>query len=339
MRRVQNLRGKVVVITGASAGVGRAAALAFARAGACLALMAREARALEETRQEIADAGGCAHAFPVDVSNARALRRAAEKAEATLGPPDIWINNAMATVFSKVEDLTAEEVEAVTATTYLGYVYGTMEALRSMRRRGRGQIIQVGSALAYRGIPLQAAYCGAKHAIRGFTDALRSELMADNCKVRLTAVHLPAINTPQFDWARSHRRRLPRPVAPVYDPEVAASAILMAAMRPVREYWLGSRTPLLILANAVFPGLVDRQLAASAVTGQDRPRRRAPGRQDNLRTPVQGGHGVTGSLGEEARPRALILSETLVRAGGALGGGLVLMAAGMVIARRRTPRS
>lgn len=332
-RRQENFTGKVVVITGASAGVGRATAIAFARAGAHLALMARDARALDKTRQEVEAAGGSAQVFPLDVSDAHAVSVAAAKCEAALGPIDIWVNNAMATVFSKVEDLTAEEVEAVTATTYLGYVHGTMAALNSMRPRGRGLIIQVGSALAYRGIPLQAAYCGAKHAIRGFTDSLRAELIADDCGVQITALHLPAVNTPQFDWARSHRKRLPRPVAPVYEPEVAAEAILHAARRPAREYWLGSKTPLLIMANTLFPALIDRQLAAEAVTGQDRPRSRLPGRKDNLESPVPGGHGVRGAFGREAKPRAMIVSETRIRAGCAIGGGLLLLAAGIGLGR------
>lgn len=332
-KRQESFTGKVVVITGASAGVGRATAIAFGRAGARLALMARDARALEETKREVETAGGCVKIFPLDVRDAQAVKTAAAECEAELGPVDIWVNNAMVTVFSKVEDLTAEEVEAVTATTYLGYVHGTMAALKSMRPRGRGLIIQVGSALAYRGIPLQAAYCGAKHAIRGFTDALRAELIADGSGVQITALHLPAINTPQFDWARSHRKQLPRPVAPVYEPEVAAEAILRAARRPAREYWLGTRTPLLIMANALFPALIDRQLAAEAVTGQDRPRSRLPGRRDNLQSPVPGGHGVEGAFGREAKPRALLVSETRVRAGCAIGGGILLLTAGIGIGR------
>lgn len=331
--RYKDLKGKVVVITGASAGVGRATAMAFARAGAQLALLARDPAALEVTKDDIEAAGGVALIFPLDVRNASAVREAAAQCEAVLGPIDVWVNNAMTTVFSKVQDLTEEEVEAVTATTYLGYAYGTMAALSSMRRRDRGVIVQVGSALAYRGIPLQAAYCGAKHAIRGFTDALRTELIAEGSHVRITAVHLPAINTPQFDWARSHRDRLPRPVPPVYRPEVAANAIVKAAQRPEREYWLGISTPFLIIGNALFPGLIDRHLAGEAVSGQDRPRRRPARRRDNLLTPVTGLHGVDGAFGGEAKSGALRVSELPLRSGVAIGSGLVLLAAGTAIGR------
>src|SRR5690606_8404563 len=208
--------------------------------------------------------------FPLDVADAEAVFRAAEECEAQLGPIDVWVNNAMATVFSRVEDLTPEEVRRVTEVTYLGYVHGTMAALRHMRGRDRGVIVQVGSALAYRGIPLQAAYCGAKHAIRGFTDSLRTELHHNGSNIKLTAVHLPAVNTPQFDWARTHEPEAPRPVAPVFKAEAAARAIVHAARYPRREYWLGGSTSLVILANTLLPGFLDRYLAANALEGQHR---------------------------------------------------------------------
>ncbi len=329
--RVSGLGGSVVVVTGASAGVGRATAQAFAKAGAKVALIARETTGLERTKAEVEAFGGQAATFPLDVADAEAVFEAARACEAQLGPIDVWVNNAMATVFSPVEDLTPEEVRRVTEVTYLGYVHGTMAALRMMRRRDRGVIVQVGSALAYRGIPLQAAYCGAKHAIRGFTDSLRTELEHSGSGIRITAVHLPAVNTPQFDWARTHRQKLPRPVAPVYAPETAARAILRAARRPEREYWLGGTTQLTILANMIFPGLMDRYLARGAVEGQDRPEDAPSDRPDNLFEPVGGAHRTEGSFGGEARGQALWLAAPRTRVGAAFGLCLVAGVAGAVL--------
>src|SRR5690625_5116937 len=213
---LSDLYNSVIVITGASAGIGRAAAHRFARAGAKIALIAREPQALESTRRELESAGARAMVIALDVADADAVFAAAGAIEEELGPIDIWVNNAMVTVFSKAENLCPEEVRRVSEVTYLGAVYGTLAGLREMRRPDQGVIVQVGSSLAYRGIPLQAAYCGAKHALRGFTDSVRTELHHDGSRIQVTMVHLPAINTPQFDWARSKRTRLPRPVAPVY---------------------------------------------------------------------------------------------------------------------------
>jgi short-subunit dehydrogenase len=307
--------GRTVVITGASAGVGRATAKAFAREGARLALIARDEQGLEASRAEIESMGGQARIFPADVADAQAVLAAARECEKTLGPIDVWVNNAMATVFSPLESLRAEEIRRVTEVTYLGAVHGTMAALEGMRERNHGTIVQVGSSLAYRGIPLQAAYCGAKHAIRGFTDSLRCELIRSGSKVRISAVHLPAIDTPQFDWARTHRERLPRPVAPVYSTEVAAQAIVKAARDPVREYWLGGRTPLLILGNMLLPGWLDRFLAENAVEGQDRAEPVPEGRRDNLFEPVTGAHRTEGSFGEEAQSSAMLFRAPEVRVG------------------------
>jgi NAD(P)-dependent dehydrogenase (short-subunit alcohol dehydrogenase family) len=284
--RSRPFENRVVVITGASAGVGRATAQTLASLGANLALLARDSDALEATRVEIESTGGRARAYPVDVADSEAVLRTARQVEADFGGIDVWINNAMVTVFGGFDQVTPEEFRRVTEVTYLGTVHGTRAALNAMRARDRGVIVQVGSGLAYRGIPLQSAYCGAKHAVRGFTDALRTELLQQRSGIRLTAVHLPAINTPQFDWARTHRDAAPRPVAPVYSPLAAARAIAHAALHPAREYWLGGMTPLMILGDAVAPGAVDRLLARTAVQGQDSGTPVAAERRDNLFAPV-----------------------------------------------------
>ncbi len=249
---------EIVIITGASAGVGRATALHFGRAGAHVGLIARDGEALEEVKSQIERLGGKAEVAVADVSDSEALLGAAKLLETKLGPVDIWVNDAMVTVFAPVTEITPEEFKRVTEVSYLGFVYGTKAALWLMRPRNRGTIVQVGSALAYRAIPLQAAYCGAKFAIRGFTNSLRTELMHENSGIHVTMVHLPAVNTPQFDWARTHMERQPRPVAPVFEPEVAAAAIYKAAHERRREYWLGRSTITAIVANAIMPGLADR---------------------------------------------------------------------------------
>ncbi len=338
-----DLRGAVVAVTGASAGVGRAAAIRFGRCGAAMALMARDPAALEEARSEVERTGARAIAIPLDVADADAVFAAAERIGSKLGPIDIWVNNAMATVFSMVADLDPAELRRVTEVTYLGTAYGTMAALKQMRRRDRGVIVQVGSSLAYRGIPLQGAYCGAKHAVRGFTDSLRAELLHEGSGIALTAVHLPAINTPQFDWARTKRARLPRPVAPVYEPEVAARAIVRAAVAPQRKYWLGGRTLLLIMANMLVPGLLDRVIAAQAVEGQARAEPVPPGRRDNLTAPVPGLHRTSGVFSREAREKAVAIPAPFGRFGAVLAGGLVVagiagLAAGRGIRARREKR-
>ena len=321
-----NLSGKVVVVTGGSAGVGRATALLFARHGARVALIARDEAGLQDARAEIGAAGGDARIFPADVADAAAVSAAAIACEDQLGPVDVWVNNAMATVFSPVSALTAEEIQRVTDVTYMGCVHGTLAALRQMRPRGRGVIVQVGSALAYRGIPLQSAYCAAKHAIRGFTDSLRTELEHEGSAVRVTAVHLPAINTPQFDWARTHDSALPRPVAPVYAPEAAAEAIVRAAVRPAREVWLGASTPATILGNALAPALMDRYLASRAVDGQRRDGPPGPDRADNLFQPVPGKHRTRGSFSKEVRRKPVRMPGPAAR-GGALAATCAAAAA------------
>jgi len=290
----------VVAITGASAGVGRAAARAFARRGWDVALLARGVDGLEAAMAEVEALGRRAIALPTDVANARQVELAAEQIERELGPIDVWVNNAMVSVFSPVKELQPDEVARVTDVTYLGVVYGTMAALKRMLPRDRGTIVQVGSALAYRGIPLQAAYCGAKHAIQGFTESLRCELLHDRSRVHVTMVQLPAMNTPQFDWVRSRLPRAPQPVPPIFEPEVAAEAICWAAAHRRREISVGSPTVAAIWANKIASPLLDRYLAR---TGYDSQQTREPAdadRPDNLFAPVPGDHGAHGRFDARA---------------------------------------
>ncbi len=294
-------RDKVVVVTGASAGIGRATARAFGRAGAAVGLLARGRDGLDAAQREIEAYGVRALAIATDVADAKAVETAAEQIENTLGPIDVWINNAMATVFSPVATVTPEEFKRVTEVTYLGTVYGTLAALKRMRTRERGTIVQVGSALAYRAIPLQAPYCAAKFAVRGFTDSLRSELLHDRSRIRLTMVQLCAFNTPQFNWARSHMPARPQPVPPIYEPELAARAILRAARRPRREVWVGTSTVQAILGQKFAPWLLDRVLARMGYDGQLTDEPETPDRADNLFAPVAGDAGAHGRFARRAR--------------------------------------
>lgn len=311
---------RVVVVTGASAGAGRAAAIAFARKGDQVGLIARSEAGLRDAKAEIEREGGIAAIFPADVADAVAVRDAADGIERTLGPIDVWVNAAMVTVFSRVDDMQPEEYRRVTEVTYLGYVHGTCEALWRMKRRARGTIIQVGSALAYRSIPLQSAYCGAKAAIRGFTDSVRCELLHDNSPIRVCTVHLPAVNTPQFSWARSHMPYHPQPVPPIFQPEVAADAIVYAANHPQRrEYWIGMNSVKAILGNRVAPGLLDRMMAEQAWSGQFTNQPISPSRGDNLFTPVDGMHATRGIFDD--RSQSYSMQAALGRHKWALAGG------------------
>jgi short-subunit dehydrogenase len=292
--------GQVVVITGASAGLGRATAQVFAKHGARIGLIARGRERLEAACREVESAGGQGLVLPADVADAEAVEQAATEVEQAFGPIDVWINNAMTSVFSPVKELTAEEVKRVTEVTYLGYVHGTLTALKRMLPRDRGTIVQVGSALAYRSIPLQAAYCAAKHAIVGFTDSLRSELIHDGSKVRLTAVHMPALNTPQFNWVKSRLPRKPQPVPPIFQPEVGAEAIYWAAHHDRRELWVGWPTVQAIVGDMVAPGLLDRFLAKTAYEGQQYDGAADPNRPSNLREPVPGDYGAHGDFDSRA---------------------------------------
>ena len=324
---------ETVIITGASAGVGRATALRFGKAGARVGLIARDAKALNEVKKEIEALGGEAAVAAADVSDADAVFEAANKLEQALGPVDIWVNDAMVTVFAPFSEITPEEFRRVTEVTYLGFVYGTMAALRLMRPRNRGTIVQVGSALAYRGIALQAAYCGAKFAIRGFTNSLRTELMHERSGIHVTIVHLPAVNTPQFDWARTHMQKQPRPVAPVFQPEVPANAIYKAAHERKREYWLGRSSVEIILGNFLAPALLDRYLARTAVQGQSTKRNVSANRRDNLMRPVHDLHRTRGSFSREAESSALALPGPATRLTVAATGILSAGVLGMLLGR------
>ena len=295
-----NKEPKVVVVTGASAGVGRAVARAFANQGADLGLIARGRDGLDGARREAESLGRRALALPCDVADATRVEECAATVEAELGPIDVWVNCAMVSVFSPVKEMLAEEYRRVTEVTYLGYVYGSLAALKRMLPRDRGTIVQVGSALAYRGIPLQSAYCAAKHAIQGFCDSLRSELIHDRSRVRVTMVQLPAVNTPQFGWVKSRLPRRAQPVPPIFQPELIAEAIVHAARHPRREYWLGAPTVEALVANKFAPGLLDHYLARYGYDSQQFDGAEDPNRLDNLWEPVPGDHGARGAFSARA---------------------------------------
>ena len=294
------VRPEVIVVTGASAGLGRAIVRAFAREGAHIGLLARGRDGLEGARREVEALGGKALVIPVDVADAEAVEEAAETVERECGPIDIWINNAMVSVFSPVKKMTPEEYKRVTEVTYLGVVYGTLAALKRMLPRDRGVIVQVGSALAYRGIPLQSAYCAAKHAVQGFCDSLRSELIHDKSNVRVTMVQLPAMNTPQFSWVKSRLPRKPQPVPPIYQPEIGADAVLFAAHNDRREMYVGYPTVEAIIGDKIAPGFADWYLARNGYDAQQTHEPVEPGRRDNLWEPVPGDHGAHGTFDDRA---------------------------------------
>lgn len=295
---------RVVVITGASAGVGRATARRFAARGDSVALLARSREGLNDAAEEVRASGGLALPIPVDVAHAGEVDDAAATVERDLGPIDVWVNNAMTSVFAPFTDVTADEYERVTDVTYHGFVNGTRAALRHMLPRDRGVIVQVGSALAYRGIPLQTAYCGAKHAIQGFTEALRSELYDEGSKIRIGMVQLPAVNTPQFDWVLSRLPRRPQPVPPIFQPEIPAAAIVHMADHPRRQIWVGWSTVRTILANRIAPGALDMFLGWRGVSSQQTPEPADPNRPSNLWEPVTGLHDAHGSFDDRAAERS-----------------------------------
>ncbi|MBT2418733.1 SDR family oxidoreductase [Streptomyces sp. ISL-22] len=335
-------RGRAVVITGASGGVGRAAAVAFAARGDRVALLARGREGLAGAADEVQRAGGEALVVSVDMADAKAVDDAAQKVADAFGRIDVWVNNAFAGIYAPFTKITPDEFRRVTEVTYLGYVFGTRAALRHMLPRDRGTIVQVGSALAYRGIPLQSAYCGAKHAIQGFNESLRCELLRDGSRVRTTMVQLPAVNTPQFDWVLNRLPGRARPVAPVYQPEVAARAIVHAAGHGRRrEYWVGGSTVATLIANAVVPGLLDRYLARTGFEAQqDEGEHAGPG---NLWTPADGPHGrdfgAHGRFDEEAVGRSP--QEWVSRNRGRMGAGMLVGGLGAVLTAglRRRGRS
>ena len=328
-----SFRNKCVVITGATAGVGRAVAERFAREGAWLGLIAREKAALEQTKGELIQLGAPVMIFPADTADAAAVFEAARAFERELGPIDVWVNAAMVTVFSPVSRMTPEEFRRVTEVTYLGFVNGTLAALNSMRPRNRGTIVQIGSALAYRGIPLQSAYCAAKFAIRGFTESLRTELEHEKSGVRVSMVQLPGINTPQFDWARAHIDHHPRPVAPVLQPEAAAEAVFKAAREGGTEYWLGRTVATLIIGNMWFPELIKKYLASTAVSGQQTKDRISPSRPDNLMQPVHKFHHTRGSFNKNASTWAPALPAQTTRLAVLAAGTAVTIGIGYLLGR------
>lgn len=283
---------RVVVVTGASAGVGRAVARAFGAQGASVALLARGELGLRGAEREVKEAGGNPLALTVDVADYDQVERAGQEVEQHLGPIDIWVNVAFTSVFAPFMNISPVEFKRVTEVSYLGYVYGTRVALDRMVPRDHGVIVQVGSALAYRGIPLQSAYCGAKHAIQGFHDSLRCELLHSRSRVRVTMVQLPAVNTPQFSWVLSRLPNHAQPVPPIYQPEVAAQAVLYAADHPGRrEYWVGGSTAATLIGNKFAAGALDHYLAWQGYAAQQTDEPRDPNQPVNLWDPADGPEG------------------------------------------------
>jgi NAD(P)-dependent dehydrogenase (short-subunit alcohol dehydrogenase family) len=330
----------VVAITGASAGVGRATALVFGRNGWNVALIARGRDRLERARQDIEAQGGSAMVLPTDVADAGAVFSAADEVCTRWGKIDVWVNNAMATIFAPVDEITADEFKRVTEVTYLGQVHGTLAALKHMRPTGRGVIVQVGSALSYRSIPLQSAYCAAKFAVRGFTDSLRTELEHEGSRIRLTMVQLPALNTPQFDWARSRLPRRLQPVPPIYQPEAVAARIYEAAHTTPRELWIGLPTWKAVIGTMILPAWLDRLMAQRAWDGQMTEEPVGGGRIGNLMDAPAGDPGPRGRFDERSSPRVAALSGGAVRASLAalvLSAGAVVVAAAMRRARSMAP--
>ena len=326
---------EVVVVTGASAGIGRATARLFGEHGASVGLLARNEDGLEGARKEIEAAGGRALSVPTDVAGHEQVEQAARRVDEEFGPIDIWVNLAMITVFAPLKDVAPEEFKRATEVTYLGYVYSTMSALKRMLPRDKGTIVQVGSALSYRAIPLQAPYCGAKFAVRGFTDSVRTELMHQGSNVHVTMPQLPGLNTPQFDHCRSKMPYHPRPVAPIYQPEVAADAIYWAAHHKRREMYVGTSSVLTILGNKVAPWLADRYLARTAYQGQQTNEPvEGSYREGNLFETPSGDHGAHGSFDGQAHASSPQVWATKNRLWLALAGATAVGVALAGLARR-----
>jgi NAD(P)-dependent dehydrogenase (short-subunit alcohol dehydrogenase family) len=336
-KELQN-KPEVVVITGASAGVGRAIAQAFGKRGACVGLLARGHEGLEGARRDVEALGGKALVIPTDVADPEQVEAAADKVEQTFGPIDIWVNDAMASVFSPVKEMKPEEYKRVTEVTYLGCVYGTLAALHRMLPRDEGRIIQIGSALAYRGIPLQSAYCGAKHAIQGFTESLRSELLHDKSNVKLTMVQLPAVNTPQFGWVKSRLPRKAQPVPPIYQPEIIADAVTYVADHYRRQMYIGASTNIVIQGNKLFPALGDLYLGKTGFKSQQTSEPADPHAPDNLWQPVdeKHDHGAHGAFDHRAIRRSKqVWADTHRGLLGLVGAGMAGVIAAAVVWKKR----
>jgi NAD(P)-dependent dehydrogenase (short-subunit alcohol dehydrogenase family) len=331
---------QTVVVTGASGGIGRATARLFGERGAAVGLIARGQEGLEAAAREVEKAGGKALAVSADMADYEQVTAAAHQIEEAFGPIDVWVNDAFTSVFAPFAEITAAEFHRVTEVSYLGFVYGTMAALARMRPRGRGTIVQVGSALGERSIPLQSAYCGAKHAINGFTSSLRCELLHEKSGVHVTVVQMPAVNTPQFSWVRSRLPHHPQPVPPIYQPEVAARAVVFAADHPRRkQYWAGGSTAATLIANKLAPALLDRYLARTGYQSQQTSQPVDEGHPDNLLHPVDAGddHGAHGIFDDRSHHRSvqLWLSQHPRVAAGLLGGAAAVTAALAVRLGRR----
>ncbi|HEX4488170.1 MAG TPA: SDR family oxidoreductase [Terriglobales bacterium] len=293
------MKAPVVVVTGSSAGLGRAIAHAFAKRGARIGLIARNPEALNAAKEECEALGGEALVLPLDVSDAEAVDSAASRVEEEFGPIDIWVNDAMVSVFSPVKQMEASDYKRVTEVLYLGFVHGTLAAMKRMIPRDRGTIIQIGSALSYRSIPLQSAYCACKHAINGFTDSLRCELYHDSSNVKLTAVQMPAMNTTQFNWVKNRMPNDTQPVPPIFEPELAAKVVVAAgfAKNPRREYWVGSPTVMAIVGQKFIPGLLDMYLGKTGYKSQQIPNEpKDPSAPNNLYDYVPGVHSARGKF-------------------------------------------
>lgn len=332
-------KAEVVVVTGASAGLGRAIACAFAKRGAAVGLIARGGAGmdgLEGAKRDVERLGGKALILPCDVADADAVEAAAQRAEDELGPIDVWVNDAMTSVFGPVHEIKPDDFKRVTEVTYLGQVYGTMAALKRMKPRDQGHIVLVGSALAYRGIPLQSAYCGAKHAIQGFADSLRAELLHDKSKIHLCMVQMPAMNTPQFDWVKNLLPDKPQPVPPIYQPEVAAEAVYWAAHHRRRELFVGVSTDIAILGNKLFPQIGDWYLGRTGFQSQQRKGQpKSTDASDNLWEPLPGDRGAHGDFDDKAKTFSPQLWLSLNRTPVLAALGLAGLAAWAVMGRKK----
>jgi NAD(P)-dependent dehydrogenase (short-subunit alcohol dehydrogenase family) len=329
----------VIVVTGSSAGLGRAIAHGFAKRGACIGLMARNPEALNATKEECEALGGQTMILPVDVSDAEAVDAAAGRLEEEFGPIDVWVNDAMVSVFSPVKEMEASDYKRVTDVLYLGFVHGTIAALKRMLPRDRGTIIQIGSALSYRSIPLQSAYCACKHAINGFTDSLRCELHHDKSNVKVTAVHMPAMNTTQFDWVKNRMPNDPQPVPPIFAPELAAEVVIAAGLaeNPRREYWVGTSTVMAIVGQKFIPGLLDIYLGRTGYKSQQIPNEpKDPNAPNNLYDYVPGKHSARGKFADRSSRTSAEIFLSLNRGVVAIGATALLAAiGGAILARRR----